>query len=457
MSDERFGAYRVVETLGSGAISSIHKAIQEPLGRVVAVKALRTEIAPTSQFGLQLDREAKLLADLAHPNVVLLLDAGRTAAGRPYLVLEYVDGASLQAVLAKKRKLGLDSALAIAIGICAALEHAHERGVVHRDVKPTNVLLAKTGVVKVIDFGIAHRARAPSVSDAEGITPSGRMAPEPIEGAYGTPAYMSPEQILGDFVDARSDLFSLGVVLYQMASGTRPFESESSSGRASQPPRSRRETAAPLRDRAPDVPRGVERVVMRLLEKAPDDRYANATVVRERLERALRAITREDPAALVRAALAEAGFLMAPRKSGVAPDEQPRAAMRPVPFALAGHAAVLAAFLAGIVLVEGPSCSGREGRAGGASRDTPLELAPDRAGGLRVVATPWAVVKVDGQEVDTTPFARAIPLAPGKHWVTLTHPDSPPVEREVLVTSGETVTLDVTMPAFAGDDAGSKP
>ncbi|HEY8079230.1 MAG TPA: serine/threonine-protein kinase, partial [Labilithrix sp.] len=168
MSDERFGAYRVVETLGSGSISSIHKAIQEPLGRVVAVKALRTEIAANSQFGLQLDREAKVLADLAHPNVVLLLDAGRTAAGRPFLVLEYVDGVSLQSVLAKKRKIGLDAALAIAIGICAALEHAHERSVVHRDVKPSNVLLARTGVVKTIDFGIAHRARSPSVSDAEG-------------------------------------------------------------------------------------------------------------------------------------------------------------------------------------------------------------------------------------------------------------------------------------------------
>ncbi|HEY8075577.1 MAG TPA: serine/threonine-protein kinase, partial [Labilithrix sp.] len=323
-------------------------------------------------------------------------------------------------------------------------------------VKPSNVLLARTGVVKTIDFGIAHRARSPSVSDAEGITPSGRMAPEPIEGAYGTPAYMSPEQILGDFVDARSDLFSLGVVLYQMASGTRPFESETSSGRSSQPPRSRRENAAPLRDRAPDVPRSVERVVMRLLEKAPDDRYANAADVRERLERALRAITREDPAVLVRAVLAEAGFLQAPRKSGVDTrrDDEPRTAMRPVPFALAGHAAVLAAFLAGILFVEGPSCAGREGNRAGAST---LELAPDSAGGLRVVATPWAVVKVDGQEVDTTPFARTIPLAPGKHWVTLTHPDSPAVEREVTITSGETVTLDVTMPAFAGEDAGSRP
>ncbi|MDB5220911.1 MAG: Serine/threonine-protein kinase PknB, partial [Myxococcaceae bacterium] len=159
MSEIRFGSYRVVEALGSGAISTIYRAVQEPLGRIVALKALKTQISPTSSFGEQLDREAKILRDLAHPNVVLLLDVARTASGRPFLVLENVEGPSLHQLLAKKRILGVDAALAVGCGICAALEHVHERGVVHRDVKPSNVLLTNNGVVKMIDFGIAQRAR----------------------------------------------------------------------------------------------------------------------------------------------------------------------------------------------------------------------------------------------------------------------------------------------------------
>ncbi|MBX3191358.1 MAG: serine/threonine protein kinase [Labilithrix sp.] len=457
MSEVRFGPYRVVETLGSGALSTIYKAVQEPLGRVVALKALKTGISPTSSFGEQLDREAKILRDLAHPNVVLLLD--RWSTGRPFLVLEHVDGPSVQQVLAKKRVLPVEAALAIAISVCSGLEHVHERGVVHRDVKPSNLLLSTTGAVKLIDFGIAQRARTTSVSDAfvtEGITPSGRMAPEPVKDAFGTPAYMSPEQILGDFVDGRSDLFSLGVVLYQMLSGSRPFETPGSSGGSSRPPprdaksttqRIRRDAPPPLRDRAPHVPRGVDRIVMRLLEKAPRDRYASAGDVLERLSRELRALTREDPTAAVRALLVETKFITGEKR---ALDAAPRlhGGMNVVR-ALAGHAAVLVAFGIGVLAIESGS-SARDGRSAGAA---PLELVPEQAGGLRVLASPWAHVKVDGQQVETTPFARAIPLTAGKHFVTLMHPDAPPVERDVVIAPNEIVTLDVTM-MIGGDDAG---
>src|SRR5690606_20745053 len=238
----------------------------------------------TSSFGEQLEREAKILADLAHPNVVLLLEAARTPSGRPYLVLEHIDGFSLQRLLGtsdeapsrssppkgKKKPLAVPSALAIACGICAALEHIHERGVVHRDVKPSNVLLSRGGIVKMIDFGIAQRPRTGRMSDAlgtEGITATGRMAPEQVKDAIGTPAYMSPEQILGDFVDGRSDLFSLGVVLYEMLSGARPFDGPGGDdAKRSAAQRIRRDAPAPLHKQAPHVPRAVERIVMRLLE-----------------------------------------------------------------------------------------------------------------------------------------------------------------------------------------------
>ena len=434
---ERIGAYRIEETLGTGALTVIYRAVQEPVGRVVALKALKDEIAPTSSFAEQLEREAKVLADLVHPNVVLLLDAGRGHAGRPYVVLEHVDGPSLEKVLAKKKKLSVEASLAIACGACAALEHAHERGVVHRDVKPSNILLSRAGVVKVIDFGIAQRARSPSISDAlgtEGITPSGRIAPEQVKDAFGTPAYMSPEQILGDFVDGRSDLFSLGVVLYQMLSGSRPFETAARG--------IRRDAAVPLRDRAPNVPRAVERIVMRMLEKSPGDRYPTASAVLERLLVQLRTHTRDDPAAVVRAALADAQFI--PRDAKKTEAARPRFSSSPSGLrgALIGLFAVLVAFTIGVIAIEGKSWSSPDGRRAG---DKPLELLPESGGGLRVTASPWAFVKVDGQQVETTPFARAIPLPPGKHWVTLTHPDAPPVEREVTIAPGEIVTLDVTM------------
>lgn len=464
MSEIRFGAYRIVETLGSGAISTVYRAVQEPLGRIVALKALKTQISPTSSFAEQLDREAKILRDLAHPNVVLLLDVARTTSGRPFLVLENIEGPSLHQVLAKKRVLGVEAALAIAIGVCAALEHVHERGVVHRDVKPSNVLLTGNGVVKVIDFGIAQRARTTSVSDtfgAEGVTPSGRIAPEAVKDAFGTPAYMSPEQILGDFVDGRSDLFSLGVVLYQMLSGSRPFEMPSKDEgprRSSRPPpqadrsaaqRIRRDAPAPLRERAPHLPRSVERLVMRLLEKAPNERYANASDVLERLQRELRALTRDDPTSVVRGALVETGFVAAGRKieGGAASSSRKGISARR---AVLGHALVLVAFVIGVLAVEGGSAA----RSGLEAGNKPLELAPARSGGLRVLASPWAHVSVDGQQVETTPFARPIPLSPGKHWITLAHPDAPAVEREITVATNETVTLDVTMSVGTLEDAG---
>ncbi|MDB4943191.1 MAG: Serine/threonine-protein kinase PknB [Labilithrix sp.] len=477
MSEVRFGNYRVVEALGSGALATIYKAVQEPLGRVVALKALKTQISPTSSFGEQLDREAKILKDLAHPNVVLLLDVARTPAGRPFLVLELVEGPSVQQLLDKpgasdrtprRRPLAVESALAIAIGVCQALEHVHERGVVHRDVKPSNILVGQGGVVKLIDFGIAQRARVTTASDAfgaEGVTPSGRLAPEVVKDAFGTPAYMSPEQILGDFVDGRSDLFSLGVVLYQMLSGTRPFEAaapgKDARGLAVPPPaggaaraaqRIRRDVPVKLGERAPHVSRTLERLVMRLLEKSPSERYATASEVLERLVRELRALTRNDPATTARLALVETGFLPRERRAATADGARavvPRRALSPLRV-LAGQGAVLVLFLGGVLAVEGGVARGA-----GEPGNRRLELAPENAGGLRVQASPWADVQVDGQKVETTPFAHAVPLAPGKHWVTLTHPDAPPVEREIDVTAGETVTLDVTMAlGGAAEDAG---
>ena len=442
MSEIRFGAYRIDQPIGGGAISTIWRAVQEPLGRTVVLKALKNEIAATSSFGAQLDREAKILSGLAHPNVVLLLDSGRTPSGRPYLVLEHVDGPSLADVLAvvakdarKRKKLSVPSVLAIAADVCAALEHAHGHGVVHRDVKPANVILAKTGAVKLVDFGIAQQANATSSDQPELVTASGRVG----DGSFGTASYMSPEQILGDFVDGRSDLFSLGVMMYEMLSGARPFDGKQK--------RIQRDAPVPLRERAPAVPRPVERIVMRLLERSPHERHASAAALKERLEATLRRETRADHALLVRGGLAETGFLE--RRETVARIVRPSSGLGR---AFAGFAVLGVFFGAGVLAVERGAARPRD--AAGASA---LELAPERAGGLRVIATPWAHVRVDGQLVDTTPFARAIPLAAGQHWVTLSHPDARnALERSVDIAAGEIRTLEVTLdidPSDAGKDA----
>jgi serine/threonine-protein kinase len=421
-----FPGYRVLEELGSGALSTIYKAVQEPLGRTVAIKSLKPTIAPTSPFAAQLEREARVLGELSHSGVVLFYDFVRSPT-QMYLVLEYVDGWSLADLLKKKRSFSPETVAAIGVEIAEALAHAHERGIVHRDVKPGNVLLSKRGETKLIDFGIAQRDRLPS-------------ADEPLvhgeQGAYGTPAYMSPEQLLGDQVDARSDLFSLGVLLYQMASGVRPYESRDGRDKRMG---DRMRPAVPLRDRAPETPRALERIVMRLIEKAPADRYGSAEVVAEQLSTYLRSVTRDTRSAILRRALADAG-LMKGQVAAEARRPQPRRDTLRATWA--GFAAVGVLFALAVGLLQWRAWNARSGLRAGAA---PLELAPPRAGALRVVAVPWAEVFVDGQRIDVTPFARAIPLAAGVHYVVFKHPDAPDESRTVQIGEGETLLLSVTM------------
>jgi serine/threonine-protein kinase len=441
------GAYRVTEQLGSGALATVYKAVQEPLGRVVALKVLKSTIGPSSPFAAQLEREARVLGDLGHPNVVLLYDFVKSER-EMYLVLEHLDGWSLADVLkkaeARKRRLPYEATAAALCQIARALAHAHERGVVHRDLKPQNLLVSKRGEIKLCDFGIAQREKLPSAdipfSPQDG-PPAGDHA------AFGTPAYMSPEQILGEQVDARSDLFSLGVVLYQLLAGHRPFDATAAKERDKDRPsqRIRRDPPPPIRTRAPDVPRALEKIAMRLLEKHPDDRYASADEVAALLEDVVRAKTRESVAHVVARALGELGI--APAKRGAPP--APLATLAPksdLTRTIGGLAAIGAVFVAGAIVVQTTSPPRADARALAA----PLPLAPKDGGALHVVASPWAEVSVDGQYVDTTPFARAIPVGAGTHWVTLRHPNAPEEKREVAIRAGETVLVDVTMKVEGG-------
>lgn len=420
--------FRILEELGSGSVSCVYKAVEVPLGRTVALKALKPTIAPTSAFAAQLEREAGVLSALCHPNIGFLFGFTKNDSTM-VLVLEYVDGYSLATLLKKKPTLPYASVVAIGAAVARGLAHAHERGVIHRSLKPASILVSRQGDVKIFDFGIAQSSRQQSA----GIS---AVRLEDL-AAFATPAYMSPEQILGEAVDARSDVFSLGVILYQLLSGARPFDRRDETDRPTAH-RIRRDPAIPLRRRAPEVPPALERIVLRAIEKLPADRFPSAEALAEALDAFLSQRSERPSDKLVVGALEHAGLAPAtiaePKKK---PGRRVRAwpKWRTLGLALFGAAAAASGALIHASLR-------REGRPAGAKR---LELVPAAPGYLRVLATPWAEVWVDGQRVDVTPFARAIVLAPGTHSVALVHPKAPVENRFVRLATGETRTVDVVM------------
>src|SRR5579872_2875092 len=218
------GRYRLEAEIGRGGMSSVYRAFDTVLERTVAIKLMHREIAADADQLERFRREARSVAQLNHPHVVTVIDAGEELspdgqragaadAGTPYIVLEYVDGETLKDVIRREGPLEIPQALAYAIEIARALGAAHERQIVHRDVKPHNVLISAEGAAKITDFGIARTLTE------EGLTMAGRV--------LGTTDYVSPEQALGHPVTGQSDLYSLGIVLYEMLTGEVPFRGDS--------------------------------------------------------------------------------------------------------------------------------------------------------------------------------------------------------------------------------------
>ncbi|MGA2420055.1 MAG: protein kinase [Candidatus Acidiferrum sp.] len=247
--------YEIIGTLGTGASSRVDKARDSTIGRTVAVKTFLHSF-DSGDLQKQFLREAQIIGRLTHPNIVNLYDVGTNADGVPYLVMEYVEGKTLQAALDAGR-LALERAAVWAADLASALARAHQCKIIHGDVKPANVLITAEGQVKLGDFGIARFATQMSGSGT----------------VLGTPAYLSPEQILGHKQDTRSDLFSLGIVLYQMTTGVRPFDGTSVDAVCAQIISAQ---PAPPSHHNPELPPEFDHVVMRCLAKNPAHRYSDA-------------------------------------------------------------------------------------------------------------------------------------------------------------------------------------
>jgi len=263
------GRYEVHRTLARGGMADVYLARDRSLDRPVAVKVLFNEFATDPSFVERFRREAQSAAGLAHPNIVAVYDWG-AEDGTYFIVMEYVDGQSLADVLRSSGPLHPRRAAELAFEVAGALGFAHSRGVIHRDIKPGNVLVSSNGVAKVTDFGIARAVSSPS----EDLTQAGSV--------MGTATYFSPEQAQGFSVDARSDLYSLGVVLYEMLCGRPPFTGDSPVAIAY---KHVQERPAPPSQFVSDLPPGLEAVVMRLLAKNPDNRYRSAEDLRADLRR----------------------------------------------------------------------------------------------------------------------------------------------------------------------------
>jgi eukaryotic-like serine/threonine-protein kinase len=284
--------YRVIEKVGSGGMAEVYKAVDEVLGRTVAVKVLHPRYAADPSFVARFRQEAQAAANLSHPGIVNIYDWGRDDETY-YIVMEYVHGTDLKVLVGQQGALDPMKAAQYASQVCAALAVAHGYDIIHRDIKPHNIVLAPDGTVKVMDFGIAR---------------AGNTTMTQTGSVLGTAHYVSPEQAQGRPLGPGSDLYSLGIVLYELTTGQLPFDADTPVAVAL---KQVNEEPVPPRQINPDIPPALEAVIMRALQKDPATRYSSAEEMRTDLKRVLAGGSVDAPAAVAAGGMDETSVMPA--------------------------------------------------------------------------------------------------------------------------------------------------
>jgi serine/threonine protein kinase len=439
-----FEPYIALRRLERGPSADLYLARHATLSRQVWIKSLREHVPLSSSLAARLLREGEILAQLDHPNILDILDSVQRPP-RFWLVLEAVDGWSLAEVLEARRRSGappleVQGAIGLGLQLARALAHCHESGIVHGAVQPKHLLISKLGAAKLSGFSVATRLHS-SEEDTD---------VDPEAGDFDL-AYLSPEQVLGERVEARSDLFSLGVVLYELLTGAHPFRAPNERELGSN---IRHAAAAPLREANPDVSPELERVIQRCLEKAAERRFESMTPLLRALEHLLGTPALSDVPPVVARALSLSGLPTVssiPSARNEVPALQRRGARQHLERSLIGLVAV-----SGLLLAGGGALSAWVQAERPRAQDGAKPWTRESGGELLVVADPWANVFVDGDLLETTPFANPLRLRAGVHHVRLEHPDAVPERREVQLAAGQRLLLEVTLQLRStGLDAGA--
>lgn len=411
MTNQKIGRYEILSTLGQGAMGVVYRATDPLLERTVAIKTINLELSKDEfeEFEERFYREARSAGRLNHPNIVTIHDVGNNN-DIAYMAMEFLEGDELRDILDAGAPLSLDRIAEIASQVADGLAFAHEHGVVHRDIKPSNIMILKNGGVKITDFGIAL---IPSASR----TMAGMI--------LGSPKYMSPEQVVGQDVDGRSDIFSLGVVLYEMLTGKPPFTGDNISAIMF---RILNEMPAEPCTLKPGLPEAFNYIIAKAMAKHPDERYQNAGEMAEDLHHYL---SLPVPANSLVPAEDKLRTLERRARPRVEADETVLMAAGALPqSAVAGRRyGKKALLLAGMALLPiGAWLLGRDEAP--AMLDTqPVvaearesESAPEAEATLALAVTPWGEVFVDGKRVGVSPPLNELKLTAGKHVVEIKNP-----------------------------------
>lgn len=413
------GRYEIRDLIGRGGMAEVHLGYDTRLSRIIAIKLLRSDIAGDTTFQARFRREAQSAAALNHPAIVAVYDSGEehvtqadgSVSSIPFIVMEYVEGHTVRELLGEGEAVPIAEAVEITTGVLDALEYSHRAGIVHRDIKPGNIMLTSTGAVKVMDFGIARAMEDSAATVTQ------------THAVVGTAQYLSPEQARGEVVDTRSDLYSTGCLLYELLTGQPPFTGDSAVAIAYQHVR---EIPKPPSSLAADVPESLDRVVLKALAKNRDDRYQDAAHFRTDLLAAARGADVAAPAtdhwqttALMPAAAAATTPAPAPpAPSPATAEEEPERKRRPWWVWLLMALALIALVTVGVLAANG-AFSGGSGSTPTASATPTAATVPDVSGKTEAEARSaiesLGLTYVRGDDVasDTIDSGLAVSTEPG--------------------------------------------